>query len=331
MAQICPATEEHIARAAALLHQGKAVAFPTETVYGLGGRTFSPEAARLIHALKGRPASNPLIAHVLDVAGAQRVTNAWSAECTQLTSAFWPGPLTLVLPRHPDVPREATGGRDTVAVRSPQHPVARALLQAVGGEPISAPSANLSGRTSATSAAHVRHDFAHVPELLILDGGACAVGIESTVLDLTAPEPTILRPGSVTAAELQAALGRPVRVREATEQGASPGTAISHYAPVTPAVLVPRGQLETFMAGQAPGCAVLMVAPHGVPPALRAHHQVFPMPELCEAYAAVLYDRLRAADASGARLIVIQDPATADPRWSGVRDRLRRATHPPAG
>jgi L-threonylcarbamoyladenylate synthase len=322
-----PATEEHVRNAAEILSGGGVVAFPTETVYGLGGLTLSIPAVEMIHQLKGRPAHNPLIAHVLDVQGAMRVAAHWPEPCSQLAAAFWPGPLTLVVGRANHVPRQATGGRDTVAVRAPRHPVARRLLELLHGQPLSAPSANLSGRTSATSAAHVVHDFQHVPQLMVLDGGACEVGIESTVLDMTTERPVVLRPGSVSAEQIGRLLGCHVDSKHSAEQGASPGTASSHYAPRSPAVLVKPAQLEEFLAAQREQCVVLMIAPLGAPGAVRQKHHVILMPELCEAYAAVLYDRLRAADAHNCSLIVIQEPSPQGGHWAGVIDRLHRATH----
>ncbi len=322
-----PATEEHLRNAAEILSSGGVVAFPTETVYGLGGLTLSVPAVEKIHQLKGRPADNPLIAHVLDIEGAMRVAAHWPDSCSKLAAAFWPGPLTLVVARASQVPRQATGGRDTVAVRAPRHPIARRLLELLNGQPLSAPSANPSGRTSATSAAHVVHDFQHVPQLMVLDGGACEVGIESTVLDMTAELPMVLRPGSVSAEQIGSVLGCHVGTKHSAEQGASPGTASSHYAPRTPAVLVKPPHLEEFLAAQREQCVVLMVAPLGAPGTVRQKHHVILMPELCEAYAAVLYDRLRAADAHNCSMIVIQEPSPQGGQWAGVIDRLRRATH----
>lgn len=310
------------------MRAGEAVALPTETVYGLGGLTMLPGAVRRIYELKGRPADNPLIAHVLDAAGAQRVAATWPPAADRLAARFWPGPLTLVVPRHASVPLEATGGRDTIAVRSPQHPVARRLLELLGGDAVSAPSANLSGRTSATTAAHVAKDFAHVPDLLVLDGAPCTVGIESTVLDLTQERPAILRPGTVTAEQIAAVLGCAPHTAAATAQGASPGTALGHYAPVTPAQVVGRSDLAGHLAAAADRCAVLAVSLHALPAGEQARHIVVPMPAQAAAYAAVLYDRLRAADASGCARIIIEDPCKEPAaEWAGVRDRLQRATH----
>lgn len=327
MAEIIPATEENLARAAGVVRASGVVAFPTETVYGLGGLTHSVAAVRAIHQLKGRPADNPLIAHVLDVAGARRVCGSWSDACDRLVREFWPGPLTLIMERAKDVPPEAAGGRDTIAVRAPRHPVARRLLELVGAS-VSAPSANMSGRTSATTAIHVAADFPNSPDLLVLDGGPCEVGIESTVVDMTGAVPVVLRPGSVTVEQLAAVLGGVVQIRHSTMQGASPGTASSHYAPTTPALLVAREELTRVLRAQQGKCAVLAVTPRAVDVDLRDRHHVIPMPELCEAYAAVLYDRLRTADASGCSLILVQDPAMPPlAPWVGVLDRLRRATN----
>jgi L-threonylcarbamoyladenylate synthase len=320
-------TEANIRRAVRALLAGGVVAFPTETVYGLGALARNAGAVQRVYGMKGRPAGNPLIAHVLDAAGARRVVGQWPAEAERLAERFWPGPLALVLPRGEDIPLEATGGRPTVAVRAPAHQVARALLTALKGEALSAPSANPSGRTSATTAEHVLADFAEVPGLLVLDGGPCPVGIESTVLDLSGARPAILRPGAITVAQIEAALGCPVMVRHAVEQGASPGTAARHYAPATPATLVESARLREVLEALPERVAVLAVTDAGGAGAT-GRHAVVRMPGDAAGYAAALYDALRHADAAGCAAIVIEEPgAPGAPEWAAVHDRLRRATH----
>jgi L-threonylcarbamoyladenylate synthase len=327
VATVVAPTPDNLARAAEILRASGVVAIPTETVYGLAGMTRSLDAVRTIHRLKGRPADNPMIAHVLDARAARRVCAHWNEQCDLLANHFWPGPLTLIMPRAADVPAEAAGGRDTIAVRAPSHPVARRVLELVDA-PLSAPSANMSGRTSATTAQHVAEDFRHVADLLILDGGPCAVGIESTVVDMCGGTPVVLRPGCIDALQLSEVLGRPVQIRQSSTQGASPGTASSHYAPSTPATLVARGELASVLGAQQQRCAVLAVDAQSLDASLRQRHQVLSMPAQCESYAAVLYDRLRVADASGCELILVQNPATPPlEQWAGVLDRLRRATH----
>lgn len=332
MAERIEPTDANIRRAADVLRAGGVVAFPTETVYGLGALARNAGAVQRLYALKGRPANNPLIAHVADAAGALLVVGSWPREAERLARHFWPGPLTLVLPRGEDIPLEATGGLPTVAVRAPAHPVARALLRALGGEPLSAPSANPSGRTSATTANHVLADFVDVRSLLVLDGGPSPVGIESTVLDLSGGEPTILRPGSVAAAEIEAVLGRRVAVHDASEQGASPGTALRHYAPVTPARRVAPGALGPELARCTERVAALAATPESassVPASVAARHVVLTMPADRTAYAATLYDALRRADQSACAQILIEEPGPRGaPEWAAVLDRIARATQP---
>ena len=234
--ELCQADEASIRRAAALLRAGELVAFPTETVYGLGADALNGEAAARIFAAKGRPADNPLIAHIAGESGLAGLIAGEPCACARaLMRAFWPGPMTLIFPKSPRVPREVTAGLDTVAVRMPSHPVARALIRAAQ-TPIAAPSANRSGRPSPTTAAHVLEDMeGRIP--LILDGGPCEVGLESTVVDVTGARPRILRPGGVTLEMLEGVVGA-VDVDEgvlhqlqAGSQARSPGMKYKHYAP----------------------------------------------------------------------------------------------------
>ncbi|MHC4965553.1 MAG: L-threonylcarbamoyladenylate synthase [Planctomycetota bacterium] len=312
-------TEELITEAAARLRDGRVVAFPTETVYGLGADTFRVDAIDRVYALKGRPLDNPLIAHVLDEEQACTV-GAWDDRCSSLARELWPGPLTLVLPRAAAVPSEATAGWPTIAVRAPAHPVARALLSAFGGS-ISAPSANRSGHVSPTTATHVADDFSDDEDLLILDGGPCAVGIESTVLDLTGSMPTVLRPGAVSVETLRERLGD-VAVGDIAHQAASPGTTLRHYAPETITELVAPDDLGPRLAAlRRP--AVVLCFDEGV---VAAPHQAIVMPRAPEAYAARLYGALREADARRPARIIVEQPPTGGGMWLAVHDRLRRAT-----
>ncbi len=239
--------------AAGLLRAGNVVAFPTETVYGLGADVFQPAALERIFVAKERPHSDPLIAHIADQASLELLTTALSEQAKRLANAFWPGPLTLVLPRGPRVPHLVTAGLETVAVRMPRHPVALALIRALGS-PIAAPSANRFMHVSPTTAQHVLTDLAgRVP--LILDGGPCEVGVESTVLDLCSAQPTILRPGGISLEELRAILPdvQPPRSRRAdpAEDHAaaqhSPGQMLTHYAPAVPLLLY-NGSVESMRA-----------------------------------------------------------------------------------
>jgi L-threonylcarbamoyladenylate synthase len=306
--------------AAGELRGGGIVAFATETVYGLGARTLDAEAIAKLYALKRRPSDNPLIAHVLDVASTRPLVADWPLEASLLASACWPGPLTIILRKADAVPLAATGGRDTIAIRSPRHPLARALLHAVGST-ISAPSANRSGQVSPTAAEHVAQDFLDEPELLILDGGPCTLGIESTVIDLTTPVPSVRRPGSITVERLRELLGR-VDVEHATNQGASPGTSARHYAPQHPAVLVDGHDLQRALDAAAEPAVVIAFEGRHIP----APHQLLAMPRDGEQYAALLYGALRRADASGCTRIVIERPEHVGGFWDAVADRLARAT-----
>lgn len=249
--ELCQADDASIRRAAALLRAGELVAFPTETVYGLGADALNGEAAARIFAAKGRPADNPLIAHIAGENGLAGLIAGEPCACARaLMRAFWPGPMTLIFPKSPRVPREVTAGLDTVAVRMPSHPVARALISAAQ-TPIAAPSANRSGRPSPTTAAHVLEDMeGRIP--LILDGGPCEVGLESTVVDVTGARPRILRPGGVTLEMLEGVVGD-VDVDEgvlhqlqAGSQARSPGMKYKHYAPKGEVTIVtgPRAAQE---------------------------------------------------------------------------------------
>lgn len=319
MPRIATPTAEVMAEAAAALRSGRVVAFPTETVYGLGADTFNPQAIAAIYELKGRPRMNPLIAHVLDEAQAAAVASRWDDRATKLAAEFWPGPLTLVVPRRPTVPGAATANLNTIAVRAPAHPTARGLLKAFGG-PISAPSANRSGHVSPTSARHVADDFADADDLLILDGGECEVGIESTVLDLSGPRPRILRPGSITAAMLRETIGE-VETPAIDSQTISPGTSAAHYAPATPMELIESSEIESTVSTSPGGVVLLAIGP----PGRRPGHRVIAMPADAKGYAHRLYGALREADASGAGRILVELPPRDSDLWRAVHDRLSRA------
>ena len=314
-----------VAEAARLLAQGELVAFPTETVYGLGADATSADAARRIYAAKGRPSTNPLIVHVADLAEARRWAVGWDDRAQRLAERFWPGPLTLVLGRSARIPAEVAGGGETVALRAPDHPVAQALLRAFGG-PIAAPSANRSNHVSPTQAEHVVAELGgRIP--LVLDGGPCAVGLESTVLSLVDPAgPRILRPGHITARALVPVLGEgvaegpPAGRRHGAHEGPalpSPGLLDRHYAPHTPVVLATRATLEAH----GPADAVFVVR------APLPGRQALVLPADPEGYARALYSALRAADALGAPALWIEEAPDGE-AWAAARDRLRRASHP---
>jgi L-threonylcarbamoyladenylate synthase len=321
MPTILEPSSASIRSAAEALRGGRAVAFPTETVYGLGALTMDPGGISEVYRMKWRPANNPLIAHVLDGAGARALVDDWCPRCDELAERLWPGPLTMVLQRRPGVPAEAVGGRDTIAVRSPSHPVARRLLEELGGAAVSAPSANRSGHVSPTVARHVAEDFASEDGLMILDGGRSEFGLESTVIDLSGRRPVLLRPGTITLESLRSILGE-VDAPEIREQGASPGTAARHYAPRTPAVRVPTSGVPAALAQEQLPCAVLCFDAAQVP----APHTAIAMPRDARLYASALYDALRSADSLGCGRILVEMPPSSDGLWRAVADRLHRAT-----
>ncbi len=322
MQKIVEPSPRAIEEAAAALRRGRVVAFPTETVYGLAADTFCEAALDAVFALKGRPADNPLIAHVTGAegpAGARRVVDAWDERADALARRFWPGPLTIVLVRGPAVPARAAAGWPTVAVRAPGHPVARCLLEAFGG-PLSAPSANRSGHVSPTNARHVADDFPDADDLIVLDGGTCAVGLESTVVDLTVVPPSVLRPGSVSTGDLAAVLGD-VQGPTVAAQAAGPGTTPHHYAPRTPVEIVDAPGLREWLAQRDRPAAVLSFDAAAVP----APHRPIKMPQGAADYAKVLYDALRRADRLGLERILVEEPPSSNELWKAIHDRLGRA------
>jgi L-threonylcarbamoyladenylate synthase len=320
-------TPENVDRAARMLRDGELVSFPTETVYGLGADARNPDAVRRIFATKRRPADHPVIVHIADASALPRWARSVPAGAQALAAAFWPGPLTLILPRASDVNDAVTGGGDSVGLRVPGHPVAQALLQrfvALGGEGVAAPSANRFGRISATTAQHVAEDFGE-EIALILDGGACSHGIESTIVAFTDDEPTLLRLGAVSVEKIAAVLGVAPRPPGAGAPRA-PGTHASHYAPRTPARLVPSSELlGTLGRLGGPGAHIAVLA-HSISQPPTFEGVWFDAPAHNAAYAQELYANLRALDALAADEIWIEAPPDG-PEWSAVRDRLRRATH----
>jgi L-threonylcarbamoyladenylate synthase len=298
---------------------------PTETVYGLAADASNEDAVRAIFTAKGRPADHPVIVHIPNAAAMNRWAVAVPAAADALAAAFWPGPLTLVLKRGPAVSELITGGQDTVGLRCPAHPWAQALLKAFGGG-VAAPSANRFGRVSPTTAQHVLEDLGLKPDGtvdMVLDGGACPVGIESTIVDLSGPTPRLLRPGAVTRQQLEDVLGRPVDGRVANSPRVS-GALEKHYAPRTPLELVQVGRVAERVAASAPR-AVAVLAPDWavrVAPNLKLHLLAAERPS---DYARTLYDNLRRLDASGAENLIVAEPPHG-PEWEAVRDRLKRAS-----
>lgn len=334
------ADPQAVEQAADRLAAGELVAFPTETVYGLGARADDDAAVAKIFAAKGRPSEHPLIVHVVDAAAARRFASDWPALAERLAAAFWPGPLTLIVPRAPGLAAAAAGGQDTIGLRCPSHPLAHALLLAAaqrGVHGVAAPSANRFGRISPTTAAHVQGEFADtLPALTVLDGGPCAVGIESAIVDCSRGHPVLLRPGSLAREALAAAAGMALAERDADAPRAS-GTLAAHYAPHATLRLMPTAALRDALAVWADAQATAVPAARAKPGAARlavysrtVRAPKAPglvartMPDAPRAAAYELFAVLRELDALGVALIwVEQPPASAD--WDGVRDRLQRA------
>jgi L-threonylcarbamoyladenylate synthase len=309
--RVMPAGADATADAARALAAGGLVAFPTETVYGLGADATQGEAIARLYAAKGRPRFNPLIAHVHDLAAAKRLA-VFDADAERLAQAFWPGPLTLVLPKAPGCPVAdlATAGLDTVALRVPAHPVARELLAAFG-KPIVAPSANRSGHVSATSAAHVLADLRGRVDLIV-DGGACPLGIESTIVSF-AGEASLLRPGGLAREAIETVLGRKLQLALQSEQPQAPGMLASHYAP--------KARLRLNANAAEPGELLLGF---GATPAATLNLSM--RGDLVEA-AANLFSHLRTLDAQGAKVIAVA-PIPQQGLGEAINDRLQRAAAP---
>lgn len=316
---------DRISEAAARLRAGELVAFPTETVYGLGADATSAEAIGRIYAAKGRPPTNPLIVHAPDLEGARALARTWPVAAQQLAERFWPGPLTLVLPRASGLADEVSAGLGTVGIRVPAHPVAVALL-AAAGRPVAAPSANLSTTLSPTTAEHVAAGLDAV-DGLILDGGPTPVGIESTVVSLV-DAPTLLRPGAISAGEIEQVVGPIVRPEGGThdprEAAPSPGLMDRHYAPRATLLVFddPAEAAEDVSKAAAEGrtTGALLRDP------LKAElDHALPMPSEPREYARLLYASLHALDRVGAEVIWVEAAPDGE-AWDAVRDRLRRAS-----
>jgi len=325
-------TEEALARAARVLAQGGLVAIPTETVYGLAADAVDAEAVDRIFAAKGRPASNPLIVHVADIDMARAVAADWPPAAERITTSLWPGPVTVIVPRGPRIPDTVTGGGPTVALRCPEHPLTRRLI-AMLGRPLAAPSANRSMQLSPTTAGHVLEGLGNRIDL-ILDGGPCGRGIESTVVDCTTDPPRILRPGPIGREEIEAVLRLPVLDLTGVDRGddtapaRSPGTLARHYAPKTPLevsataaerveALVQAGTRVAWLTARIEDPSVLALA-------ASRHLLVVPMPSDPAAFATSLYATLHAIDRRSLDRIIVDAPPDIE-SWRAVSDRLRRA------
>ncbi|MEL7485070.1 MAG: L-threonylcarbamoyladenylate synthase [Planctomycetota bacterium] len=311
-----------IEHAAQLLQSGELVAFPTETVYGLGADATSAHAVAKVFEAKGRPINNPLIVHAAGTAQAQSLVAQWPAAAEKLANRFWPGPLTLVLPRNDVIPDTVCAGGPTVAVRCPDHPVAIELLRVFGG-PLVGPSANRSGGVSSTTAAHVRQSFGD--RVHVLDGGPCERGIESTVVRVEGATATILRPGVVTRQQIAEVTPvesyEPVYAPDGGSALSSPGMLRRHYAPSTQTRLFDASQRRAVLDRLDTG-EKLVVISHGIEV---DHPAIIRMPFDAEPYARELYAAMHRADDAGAEAILIELPQDEGQVWSAIRDRLRRA------
>ena len=323
-----PIVEGHdpaaLQRAAEHLAAGQLVAFATETVYGLGARADDEAAVARIFAAKGRPADHPLIVHVADVDAVRLFATEPSAAAQRLMAAFWPGPLTLILPRLAGVASAAAGGQGSIGLRMPAHPVALALLRQaarLGVAGVAAPSANRFGRVSPTTAAHVAAEFG--PDLLVLDGGACPVGIESAIVDCTREQPALLRPGQLARSQLEQVLGQPLAAPDAASPRAS-GTLASHYAPDAHLLVLDTAALRSRLAAAPTGSERGVAVYSRLAPAA-GHGWIWRrMPSQAAATAHELFAVLRELDEAGVGTIWVEQPPP-DPAWDGVRDRLQRA------
>jgi L-threonylcarbamoyladenylate synthase len=314
-----------VERAAALLRAGEVVALPTETVYGLAANALDARAVEKIYAIKGRPAHNPIIVHGASVAMLRACVSAWPDLADRMAAAFWPGPLTLVLPRAPIIPDIVTAGGPTVGVRWPDHPFIQAVIRACG-LPLAAPSANLSNQISPTTAAHVRQSLGR-RIALIIDGGPARVGIESTVLDLTVTPPRVLRPGMIHPESLMAVTGRLASGPEDSPHLKSPGLLRKHYSPKARLFLWSwRDAAELQARARAAGLALpqVHVIAHTHLQVGEGFARVSALPRHPAPFARSIYAELHRADELGAQWIIVETPPDAPP-WHGIADRLRRA------
>jgi L-threonylcarbamoyladenylate synthase len=315
-----------IVEAARRIQAGALVGFPTETVYGLGADASSDQAVAGIFAAKGRPAEHPLIVHVAEAAQVDNYASSVPPFAARLMKAFWPGPLTVILPRRDGIASAAAGGQNSIGLRCPAHPVALAFLKACNTG-VAGPSANRFGRVSPTTAQHVQQEFGDA--LLVLDGGPCSVGIESSIVDCTRGQPVLLRPGVLTRAELEAACGEPVLDQDELQQRAgdaprAPGTLAAHYAPKARVRLMRAEAIQTALDLLGADAAHIAVYARSIVRIASSQVLYRRMPDDAAATAQQLFAMLRDFDAQGVKLIWIEHPPEAA-QWDGVRDRLGRA------
>ncbi|WP_292430251.1 L-threonylcarbamoyladenylate synthase [Methylobacter sp.] len=326
------ADTEAINRAADLLRQGRLVAFPTETVYGLGADASNPDAVAGIFKAKGRPADHPLIVHIADIDSLYDWASIVPEAALKLANRFWPGPLAMILNKKPEVPLAVTGGQQTVGLRMPDHPVALALLKTFGGG-IAAPSANRFCRISPTQAKHVSEELGDAVDM-ILDGGACQVGVESTIIDLSGSKPRLLRPGHITRQEIEAVLQTELMTPSASsaepapeiaEEIRAPGMMAVHYAPTTPAILCPAERLPDKIKQLIADGKRIGLLSYRLDIAETSQVRVLRLPEQAANYAQSLYAALRQLDSMQLDLILIEQPPQTE-AWRAVNDRLGKAS-----
>jgi L-threonylcarbamoyladenylate synthase len=321
MVRVVRATQVEIETAVQALRDGELVAFPTETVYGLGANAQNPAAVARIFEVKGRPADHPVIVHL----DSPRFLHRWVREvpesATRLAEAFWPGALTMVMPRAATVHDVITGGQDTIGIRVPAHPMAQQLLTAFGGG-LAAPSANRYGRLSPTRAEHVREEFGDTVRV-ILDGGECQIGLESTIVSFEGSEVRLLRPGSVTAAQIRSVVGELLMGADLASPRV-PGSTPTHYAPAIPMTVVPAGEIDAQADQASAGGKRVAVLAQRLP--LRAHKYVtwINAGRRPDGFARELYNNLRTLDKAGCQRILVQAVPDGE-QWDAVRDRLLRA------
>jgi L-threonylcarbamoyladenylate synthase len=321
MVRAVRASQVELDTAVQALRDGDLVAFPTETVYGLGANAQNPAAVARIFEVKGRPTTHPVIVHLDSPRYLHRWVRDVPESAMRMGDRFWPGPLTIVMPRAPQVHDIVTGGQDTVAIRVPAHPMAQQLLKAFGGG-IAAPSANRYGRLSPTRAEHVRDELGEAVRV-ILDGGGCQVGLESTIVACEGQDVRLLRPGAVTASQLRSVVGELI-VGADLQSPRVPGSSPAHYAPTTPMVIVPSGEIDAQAAALSSGGRRIAVLAQRLP--LKAHKYVtwINAGKRPEQYAQDLYANLRTLDKAGCQQILVQE-VPHDERWDAVSDRLLRA------
>ncbi|HXR53226.1 MAG TPA: L-threonylcarbamoyladenylate synthase [Steroidobacteraceae bacterium] len=320
MVKVVRASQAELEAAVDALRDGELVAFPTETVYGLGANASNPAAVRKVYELKGRPSSHPVIVHIDQAKYLRRWVRELTPAAEKLAAAFWPGPLTLVLPRGENVHDVVTGGQDSVAIRIPSHPMARQLLDAFGGG-IAAPSANRYGRLSATRAEHVHDEFGDAVKV-VLDGGECQVGLESTIVSCLDDSVRLLRPGAVTLSQLRGVVGE-VQIGADKASPRVPGSTPAHYAPSTPLTIVPGGEIDALAESLSEGGQRIAVLAQRLP--LKTYQYVtwINAGKRAEAFGHDLYANLRTLDKAGCARILVQE-VPGDERWDAVRDRLAR-------